>query len=83
MDVVQLDDKMVRNWIETSLAIYSETKQISLEEAKSILIIGLGTSVRQLGYWINNTSQPSLEEALKISEILGRPVADIFKLTEI
>lgn len=81
--VIESKELKIRNWIDTSLAVYSEKEHISIDEAKSLLMVNLKISPVQLGWWLNNNSQPSLEQGLKIAEFLGRSVNEIFKLTEV
>lgn len=67
------------NLIQKKMHAYLSQHSISEDELKVTILDELGITPRQLTYWIQNLSQPSLEEAFVIAQILGCTLNDLVK----
>jgi hypothetical protein len=70
----------LKNRIETAIYVFAERKNKTKDQVVSELIQFLSLEGNQLSWWINNTSQPDLQEALLIAQFFEKSVSDIFFL---
>lgn len=67
----------VKTRLYSSIITKSENENKSEEQVKAELSLFLNVSVQQIGWWVNNTRQPSLEQAYNIALFFGRKLDEI------
>lgn len=76
-----IDKKIVRNRLETQFHIHSERTNRDVDEIKAeFQSLFFPEGGYGFTWWINNSSQPSLVQAIKIAKYFERKVEEIFFL---
>ena len=73
----------VKNIIKNKLVELSRVRGSSINDVRKELMSFLDVTSQQYTRWENNTSQPDLENALKISEFFSDDAKRIFFITKL
>lgn len=67
----------VKNRLNSIMAVKAEIENSSIDEVKASICLFMNITPHQLGRWINNSTQPTIEEAYNLAACLGKSLNDL------
>ena len=74
---------IIKNIIKNKLVERSREQSCSINDVRRALVEFLDVTPTQYSRWENNTSQPNLEYAIRISDFFGEEVKRVFFLSNL